>query len=113
MPWFSLRAFNYCSIYFAPFLLLQFSIISPTEGLNDDCIQVCRDELHITYNDRCPTAGTCSWQCAALKFESKHGACKSNLLYMCAKNAKYDGGKMTFFGYAEACVHEKTCSNGV
>jgi len=90
-------------------------MITPNEAQRlNACLRVCIDEKDITYDDRCPTAGSCSWHCAALRFELKHGACDRDFQYLCARNAKYNKGNLTFYGYAEACVFEDfACTDGI
>jgi len=84
-----------------------------TQPLNN-CKQVCIDEVNISFHDHCPTNGTCSWICAAERFEKRNGTCGDMYMYMCAMNVEHNNGNLTPVGYyIEACVYKKQCEDGI
>ena len=88
-----------------------------TWGPPEECRRQCIGEKHKVFDGHCPIPGTCSWHCAATRFELENGDCVGNRIYHCARNYTYLTVRHISlhgpFEFMEACAQEKVCPAGI
>ena len=80
-----------------------------------NCTDECR-HVNVQFNGTCPKPGSCSWRCAAVRFQLQHEKCEGGRVYHCARNYTdknlIDPTLSQGFKYIEACAHAIPCPKG-
>ena len=105
------------NIFFSQIIIIpsSHSTIYPPRTCRDQCIR----EHGRSFDGQCPEPGSCSWYCAATRFELYNGDCEDGRVYHCGRNYTFwymksqDPSYRGSYPFMEGCAHAKLCPKGI